>query len=209
MRACSYVITGTDTDVGKTVVAAGLVAALHAAYWKPIQAGLAGGTDSETVAALANVGSDRILPEAYRLRTPCSPHEAARIDGVLIDRSRLSLPFSERRLIVEGAGGIRVPVNQSEVMLDLFVGWSLPVILVARTMLGTINHSLLSVAALRSRGLHVAGIIFVGDENAPSEAAIASLGVVAHLGRLPKLEPLSVSSLAKAVRDHIRLDLLQ
>lgn len=208
MRA-SYVITGTDTDVGKTVVAAGLVAALDASYWKPVQAGLAGGTDSETVGALAGVGSDRILPEAYRLRTPCSPHEAARIDGVTIERSRLSLPSSKRRLIVEGAGGIMVPINRTDVMLDLFADWARPVILVARTALGTINHSLLSIALLRSRGLEIAGIIFVGDENAASEAAITSFGNVSHLGRLPRLEPLNPNSLAKAVREHIRLDLLK
>lgn len=205
----SFVITGTDTDVGKTVVAAGLVAALDAAYWKPVQAGLAEGTDSETVAALADVGSDRIIPEAYRLRTPCSPHEAARIDGVLIDRSRLVLPSSRLGLIVEGAGGTMVPINDDDLMLDLFTDWALPVILVARTALGTINHSLLSVAALRSRGLTIAGIVFVGEENGASETAIKSLGKVLHLGRLPRLEPLTARTLATAVRQHIRLDLLQ
>lgn len=205
----SFVITGTDTDVGKTVVAAGLVAALGAAYWKPVQAGIEEGSDSETVAALADVGSDRIVPEAYRLRTPCSPHEAARIDGVRIKRSRLVLPLSGHGLIVEGAGGTMVPINDTDLMLNLFADWALPVILVARTVLGTINHSLLSVAALRSRGLDIAGIVFVGEENGASETAITSLGKVLHLGRLPWLEPLTAGTLATAVSQHIRLDLLQ
>lgn len=205
----SFVVTGTDTDVGKTVVAAGLVAALDADYWKPVQAGLVGGTDSETVAALVNVGPDRILPEAYRLQSPCSPHEAARVDGVTIERSRLSLPSSERRLIVEGAGGAMVPISETELMLDLFADWALPVILVARTALGTINHSLLSIAALGSRDLEIAGILFVGEENSASEAAITSFGGVVHLGRLPRLKPLDSSTLATAVNQHIRLDLLQ
>ena len=205
----SFVVTGTDTDVGKTVVAAGLVAALDADYWKPVQAGLVGGIDSETVAALANVGPDRILPEAYRLQTPCSPHEAARIDGVTIEPSRLSLPTGARRLIVEGAGGTMVPINETELMLDLFADWALPVILVARTTLGTINHSLLSIAALCSRRLDIAGIVFVGDENPASEAAITSFGNVPHLGRLARLQPLTSTALRDAVSQHIRLDLLQ
>lgn len=206
--SAGYIVTGTDTDVGKTVVSAGLVAALEANYWKPIQAGLAQTADSDTVAKLANIGRERILPEVYRLQTPCSPHEAARIDGVKIERSQLGLPPGERMLIIEGAGGIMVPINGTELMLDLFAHWALPIILVARTTLGTINHSLLSIDVLRSRDLTITGVLFVGQENGPSETAITSFGGVRHIGRLPWLECLTPETLASAMAEHVRLDLL-
>ena len=203
-----YIVTGTDTGVGKTIVAAGLAASLHANYWKPIQAGLEGPTDSETVAALG-VGADRIIPEAYRLKSACSPHQAAFIDGVTIEHRCLKLPHSESLLIVEGAGGVMVPINDAELMLDLFEAWALPIILVARTTLGTINHSLLSIAALQSRDLNLAGIMFAGSGNETSEATITQFGKVRHLGRLPWLEPLDADTLASAMAAHIRLDLLR
>lgn len=205
--ARGYVITGTDTGVGKTVVAAGLVGALKADYWKPIQAGLAEPTDSEMVERLAGPGR-AIIPEAHRLTTPCSPDEAARLDGTSIELSRLFVPRTPRTLIVEGAGGLMVPVSDDKLMIDLFIRWSLPIILVARTALGTINHSLLSIAALRQSGLELAGIIFVGEANASSEAAIGRFRNVRHLGRLPWLRPLSAETLSSAVRANLRLDLL-
>ncbi len=197
-----FVITGTDTDVGKTVFAAGLAAHLGARYWKPVQAGLAGATDSELVARLAG-GRATILPEAYRLATPCSPHEAARIDGVTIDPARLSLPAGDGPLVVEGAGGVLVPLSDDRLTADLFAHWGLPVVVVARTALGTINHSLLTIAALRARGIAILGIAFSGDENAHSEAAIVRFGDVRHLGRLPHLEPLTAETLAAAFAAHI------
>lgn len=203
-----YIVTGTDTGVGKTVFAAGLAAALGARYWKPVQAGLDEATDSETVALLANTGVT-ILPEAYRLTTPCSPHEAARLDGVEIDPARLALPEGEAPLVVEGAGGVLVPFGERLLAADLFAIWSLPVILVARTSLGTISHSLLSLEALRARGLTVAGVAFIGAENAASEAAIIRYGDCRHLGRLPQIEPLNAASLAAAFASSIRLELLR
>lgn len=202
-----YVVTGTDTDVGKTVFAAGLAAYFGAAYWKPVQAGSEGGTDSQRVAALAG-GRVRILPEAHVLRTPCSPHEAARIDGVAIESHHLALPTAEGPLVVEGAGGVLVPFAADVLAADLFVRWELPVILVARTALGTINHSLLSLEALRTRGIAVHGVVFNGAENVPGEAAVTGLGRVRHLGRLPRLEPLNFASLGGAFAAHIRTDLL-
>jgi dethiobiotin synthetase len=202
-----YVVTGTDTGVGKTVVAAGLAGHLRARYWKPVQAGLDEETDSETVRRLT-AGRAEVLPERYRLTTPCSPHEAARIDGVRIERDALALPQGPAPLIVEGAGGVLVPVSDDTLYADLFAGWGLPVILVARTTLGTINHSLLSLEALRARGIEVAGVIFSGDENAASEAAIVRFGGCRHLGRLPRLDPLTPAALAEAVARNIRMDLL-
>ncbi len=199
-----YVITGTDTDVGKTVFAAGLAAHLGARYWKPVQAGLEGETDSETVARLSG-GRAIVLPEAYRLTTPCSPHEAARIDGVTIDAARLALPAGDGPLVVEGAGGVLVPLRDDLVSADQFACWGLPVVLVARTALGTINHALLSLEALRARQILVHGIVFSGQANPPSEAAIEKLGQVRHLGRLPRLDPLNAETLAKAFAAHIDL----
>jgi dethiobiotin synthetase len=202
-----FIVTGTDTDVGKTVFAAGLAARLGAHYWKPVQAGLEGGSDSEEVARLGG-GRVKVLPEAYRLTTPCSPHEAARIDGVAVDPARLALPEVAGPLVVEGAGGVLVPFADDLLAGDLFARWALPVILVARTTLGTINHSLLSLEALRARGLEVRGVAFCGEANPASEAAIIRLGKTAHLGRLPRIDPLNAETLAAAFAATIRMDLL-
>ncbi|MBH5322010.1 dethiobiotin synthase [Aurantiacibacter sediminis] len=201
-----FTITGTDTDVGKTVFAAGLSQALRATYWKPAQAGLEGETDSEAVARLAPDAT--VLPEAYRLHTPCSPHEAARVDGVTIDLAELKLPDVEGPLVVEGAGGVLVPYREDLLAADIFAHWQLPTILVARTALGTISHSLMSLEALRSREVAVAGVAFVGEHEPVAEGAITRIGVVKHLGRLPMLEPLDSQTLAGAFSTHIRMDLL-
>jgi dethiobiotin synthetase len=191
-----FIVTGTDTGIGKTVFAAGLAAALDATYWKPIQAGLDEAGDRDTAHRL---GVRHDLPEAYRLVTPCSPHRAAEIDGVVIDPDRLALPRSDRPLVVEGAGGALVPVTRQLLFADLFALWRLPVILVARTALGTINHSLLTLEALRARGIPVRGIAFVGEANPDSERTIAALGSVERLGRLPWLDPLDAGTLAAAM----------
>ncbi|KQN15915.1 dethiobiotin synthase [Sphingomonas aurantiaca] len=193
----TIIVTGTDTDIGKTVFAAGLTAALGARYWKPVQAGLADGSDAASVVTLG-VPADRVLPEAYRLTTPCSPHLAAEIDGVTIEPDRLALPEVDGALVVEGAGGVMVPVTRELIFADLFARWGKPVVLVARTGLGTINHSLLSIEALRNRGVPILGIAFVGDAVEDSEATIATLGKVRRLGRLPRLDPLDAATLAEA-----------
>lgn len=196
----AFVITGTDTEIGKTVFAAGLVGLIGARYWKPVQAGMDEGGDSARVAQLAGIPSDRIHAEAYRLITPCSPHQAAQIDGVTIELDRLDPPPVDGPLVIEGAGGALVPLNEECVYADVFALWQLPVVLVARTQLGTINHSLLSLEALRARGVPIHGIAFVGDENAESERIICKLGQVRRLGRLPRLEPLNRDTLAQAMR---------
>ena len=137
-------------------------------------------------------------PEAYRLTTPCSPHEAARIDGVTIDPVRLALPTGDTPLVIEGAGGVLVPFADGLLAADLFARWGLPVVLVARTALGTINHTLLSLEALRARGIDVLGVAFSGDAEPVAEAAIPRIGAVRHLGRLPHLAPLNAGTLAQA-----------
>ncbi len=198
-----FVVTGTDTGIGKSVVAAGLVAALSGRYWKPVQAGLIDGTDSEMVAAL--VPGAPIHAEAYRLTTPCSPHQAAALDGVSIDPARLALPQGDAPLVVEGAGGVLVPLREDLLFADMMARWGLPVVLVARTALGTINHTLLSIEALRTRGVTLAGLAFVGDANAESERVIGAISGVTRLGRLPWLTPLDAASLRVAMTAHFDL----
>jgi dethiobiotin synthetase len=199
------IVTGTDTGIGKTVFAAGLAGALGAYYWKPIQAGVDPEGDKETVAALSGLPSTRILPEAFRLTTPASPHLAARIDGVTIALDQLPLPQVDGPLVVEGAGGVLVPISETLLMADLFAHWGQPVILCARTGLGTINHSLLSIEALRSRGAQLAGIAFIGDPHAENERIVPELAGVPSLGRLPHLDRLDPASLAAAFAANIRL----
>ncbi|WP_242182957.1 dethiobiotin synthase [Sphingomonas sp. CARO-RG-8B-R24-01] len=202
MTAPTFIVTGTDTDVGKTVFAAALAGALHAQYWKPVQAGLDPRSDADSVAALSGLPPERILPEAYRLATPRSPHRAAAIDGVTIDLDRLALPTVSGPLVVEGAGGVLVPITPDLLFADLFARWGKPVVLVARTGLGTINHSLLSIEALRHRGVPIHGVAFIGDAEPDSEATIARIGGVTRLGRLPRLGTLDATTLAAAFAEH-------
>ncbi|BBF68238.1 dethiobiotin synthase [Sphingomonas bisphenolicum] len=199
------IVTGTDTGIGKTVFAAGLAGALRAHYWKPIQAGVDPEGDKESVAALSGLPATHILPEAFRLATPASPHLAARIDGVAIGLDQLALPQVDGPLVVEGAGGVLVPISETLLMADLFAHWGQPVILCARTGLGTINHSLLSIEALRARGVRVAGIAFIGEAHDENERIIPQLAGVSSLGRLPHLDRLDPAALAAAFAAHIRL----
>lgn len=200
----TFVIAGTDTDVGKTIVSAAIVGALGACYWKPVQAGLEGETDSQTVARLSGVSPSCILPEAWRLRLPASPHIAARAEGVEIDPARLNPPQCDRPLIIEMAGGVMVPLTYQFLSIDLLARWRLPVILVARTALGTINHSLLTIEALRRRAIAIHGVAFVGGEEIEPQRTIASLGDVRILGRLPQISPLTKETLRAAFDESFR-----
>lgn len=209
MTRC-LVVAGTDTGVGKTVLAAALVAALEGCYWKPVQCGLSGETDTETVKRLSGAPAGRVLPEAYRLNTPASPHLAAERDGIAIDVGRLTLPASERPLIVEPAGGLMVPLTRSFLQIDLLARWGAPAILCASTRLGTINHSLLSIEALKRRAIPLLGIAFIGNEQADSERTICDIGGVRHLGRLPLLAPLDAAALHAAFDQNFhRADFLE
>jgi dethiobiotin synthetase len=196
------VVAGTDTEIGKTVFSAGLAALLRANYWKPIQAGLEGETDSQLVARLGGLSADRIVPERYSLKTPASPHQAAAIDGVRIAMDSLDVPDTGGRpLVIEGSGGLLVPLDDTTLYIDVFTRWRLPVVLCARTALGTINHSLLSIEALRHRNLDIIGIAFIGDGNPESERIICEIGRVRRLGRLPRLSPLTTNTLRAAFED--------
>ncbi|HWU74329.1 MAG TPA: dethiobiotin synthase [Sphingomonas sp.] len=194
----AIVVTATGTDIGKTVFAAALTAALEGCYWKPVQAGLDDGSDLERVGRLSGLPANRLLPEAYRLTTPCSPHRAAEIDGVTIDVDALDPPPCDRPLVIEGAGGVLVPFTRQTTFADVMARWQLPVVLVAATSLGTISYSLAAIEALRSRNVDIRGIAFVGDAVEDSEATIAAMGGVKRLGRLPMLDPLEPATLAAA-----------
>lgn len=204
------VVTGTDTGVGKTVFAAALAGALKAHYWKPVQAGLDanapfGGADRDHVLRLSGLPIDRILPDTWRLTTPCSPHRAAEIDGVEIDVDALVPPQADP-LVIEGAGGALVPVTRSATYADVFARWGLPTVIVARTGLGTINHSLLTIEALGARGVPIAGVAFVGEAMEDSEATICAMGGVNRLGRLPVLPELTAEALSAAFAANFRLE---
>ncbi|QQO13938.1 ATP-dependent dethiobiotin synthetase BioD [Bradyrhizobium diazoefficiens] len=201
------VVTGTDTGIGKTVFSAGLANLLGANYWKPIQAGLEGETDTEVVARLGSLSGDRIVPEVHRLRTPASPYHSAEIDGVRIDADSLAVPDTGGRpLVIEGAGGLMVPLSLGTVYADVFERWRLPAVLCARTALGTINHSLLSIEALRRRHIDILGIAFIGERNAEAESAVCEIGRVRWLGRLPWLAPLTPDTLQIAFKASFRAD---
>lgn len=200
------VVTGTDTGIGKTVFAAALAGALDAFYWKPVQAGLDEDTDRETVLRQSGLPQDHLLPETYRLKTPASPHLAAKIDGIVIDPAALALPKVDRPLVVEGAGGLMVPLTENLTYIDVMARWHAPVVLCARTTLGTINHSLLSIEALRVRNIPLLGVAFIGDANEESERIICGMGKTKRLGRLPYLAPLTAESLRTAFAQHFSAD---
>jgi dethiobiotin synthase len=203
----ALVVTGTDTGIGKTVVAAMLTLALDAVYWKPVQSGVDDGTDAAMVAAMTGLGPERFIPECYLLTRPLSPHRAAELDGIEIDLHSLVLPGNTpegRPLIIEGAGGLMVPLTRHTLYIDVFQHWGVAVLLCARTTLGTINHTLLSVEALRTRGIAILGIVFVGDEMPDNERTICDFAGVKRLGRLPILSRLTPVTLAEVFDTEFR-----
>ena len=202
-----FFVTGTDTDVGKTVVSAWLLTHLDALYWKPVQAGAEPETDAVTVRRLAEISEDRILPEAYVLPEAIAPHEAARRAGVAIDMAKLEAPATDRLLVVEGAGGLLVPLTATDYVIDLAAQLHLPVILIARSTLGTINHTLLSIDALRRRGLPLAGVVVNGPETPHNRAAIERYGEVNVIAEIPWLPELTRASL-QAIEPELDLEKL-
>lgn len=202
----TFVVTGTDTGIGKTVFAAALAGALGAAYWKPIQSGLEPDTDSARVKELSGLPDEKILAEAYRFEAALSPHRAAELEDITIDAAKINPPAVDGPLVIEGAGGLMVPIKREMLFVDVFARWELPVILCARTRLGTINHSLLSIEALRQRQVPILGIAFIGDENTDNERTICEIGGVKRLGRLPRLDPLNADALRAAFAANFRLE---
>jgi len=197
-----FFVTGTDTGVGKTVVSALLCAALDAIYWKPIQTGTSEGTDRNAVMRLAQLSPLRTAPEVYRFAPPVSPHLAARRAGVRIDLRRIKMPHLSLRenLIAEGAGGALVPINGTQLMTSLMRHLGLPVLLVTRTSLGTINHTLLSLTALRTACVDIHGVIMVGKPNRENRKAIEHYGRVAVVGVVPQLKQIHRRALLEVFR---------
>lgn len=193
----NYFVTGTGTDVGKTVVAAWCMLHLDADYWKPINSGLEPRTDGETVKLITGFDQDRFLPEPYLLSQPLSAHEAAKRDGVHISLESLSLPQTSRSLIVEGAGGVLVPLNEKDMIIDLMAQFSLPVIVVCKSTLGTINHTLLTLEALRTRGIEIKGVIINGPKAPHNREAIEEYGQVPVIAEIDQLVDVTKEELLK------------
>ena len=201
-------ITGIGTDVGKTVVSAIIAEALHANYWKPVQAGDLESSDSIKVAQLTN--NVKVLEEKFRLSQPMSPHAAAKLDGISIRLEDLVLPEVNNSLIAEGAGGLMVPINANGLTyLDVFKEWNLPVILVSKHYLGSINHTLLSIAALKAQNSVIEGIVFVGEPNEETESIILKIGQVKMLTRIPwatEITKAFILEQAAKLRDNYEFD---
>lgn len=197
-------ITGTDTNVGKTVLSALLVAALDAVYWKPIQTGASEGTDRRAVIRWAGVPESQTLAEFYCFDPPVSPHLAAEKSGVTIEIGEIPRPdlTSGKSLIVEGAGGILAPINNTESMLDLIWHLNMPVIVAARSGLGTINHTRLTVHALRTSGIRMIGVVMIGEENKDNERAVEHFAAVPVIGRIPMLKTIDRHALLDVYRTH-------
>lgn len=200
------VVTATDTNVGKTIFSAALAGALDGYYWKPVQAGLDGETDAQVVARLSGLPAERILPEVYRLAMPRSPLAAARNEGITLYPQELNAPSVDRPLVIEGAGGLMVPLNERILLIDVISGWQAPIVLCARTTVGTINHTLLSIEAMKRRELPLLGVAFIGEADVAAEQAIAGFGAVKRLGRLPLIDSLDRDKLARVFAESFDID---
>ncbi len=205
-------ITGIGTDVGKTIASAIITQSLEADYWKPVQAGDLDNSDSHKIQKLTSTVTSsaverQIFENSYKLNTPASPHLAAEIDGITIDLKKIIEPSTDNHLVIEGAGGILVPLNDNDCIIDL-IKEDYKVILVSRHYLGSINHTLLTFEALKSRNIPVAGIVFSGDENKASEEIILSKTKAKYIGRIEN-EPYFDQNVIQYYADKFRDSLLE
>ena len=198
MRTSSkrLIICGTDTDIGKTIVSSFFVQGLQGVYWKPIQSGTEEGTDTKTVSKLLNLNANRYLPEVYKFRAPVSPHWAAEKESMVIEQKNLTLPVLNKLLIIETAGGLMVPLNRSWLQIDQLKVWGAPIILVARTGLGTLNHTLLSLEALKNRNINVLGIVLNGPPHDDNPKTLEQFGDTKILASLPIFDEVSAKVLS-------------
>ena len=197
-------ITGTDTGIGKTLLSAMLLAGLRGKYWKPVQSGLEDITDTEWVKEKTGLDESHFFPETYRLRQPLSPHASAKEDGVRIELNNFEIPETEdgETLIIEGAGGIMVPLNEKELMIDLIKKCNAPVLIVARSGLGTINHALLSVNQLRTEGIEIVGVVMNGPGNSSNRDAIEAFGNVKVIAEIEEIKDINPEGLKKCFREY-------
>ena len=191
------IICGTDTDVGKTIVSSFFVQGLKAIYWKPIQSGTEEDTDTKTVCKLLDLEPDRHLSERYQFKAPVSPHWAAEKESKFIEPNNLNLPKLEKLIIIETAGGLMVPLNRNWLQIDQIKVWGAPIILVARTGLGTLNHTLLSLEALKSRNINVLGIVLNGPPHNDNPKTLEQFGGTKILARLPIFKTVCAEALAQ------------
>lgn len=200
-------ITGIGTDVGKTIASAIITEALEADYWKPVQAGDLDTSDSHKIKAFLSNDKTVIYPNSYALNTPASPHLAAEIDGIIIDLEKMTEPITNNHLVVEGAGGIFVPLNDQDCVIDL-IQPDYKVIVVSRHYLGSINHTLLTIEALQSRKITIAGILFNGEENQATESVILKKTGLNCIGRIEE-EPYFDQNVIREYADLFRDELLK
>jgi dethiobiotin synthetase len=200
-------VTGISTDVGKTIASSIIVESLEADYWKPVQAGDLDHSDSHKVKAHVSNSKSQFYPNAYQLNTPASPHLAASIDGITIDLKQIQEPKTDNHLVIEGAGGIFVPLNEKDCIIDLMQpGYK--IVVVSRHYLGSINHTLLTIEAIQNRGFEVAGIIFSGSENKSTEDLILNKTNIKCIGRIDE-EPYFDQNVIKEYADLFRDNLLK
>tara|TARA_Y100001968_G_scaffold68366_1_gene59403 strand:+ start:339 stop:983 length:645 start_codon:yes stop_codon:yes gene_type:complete len=193
----SIIVCGTDTDIGKTIISSLLVQGLNASYWKPIQSGLIDGSDTNRISEILELPSQQIIPELYRFKAPVSPHWAAEKERRWIDPNSLKLPFVKGPLIIETAGGLMVPLNRDFLQIDLIKKWGLPIVLVAKSGLGTLNHTLLSLEALNRRNIPVLGIILNGEIHKDNPNTLEQFGDIPIIAQLPILKEISKKTLAE------------
>ncbi len=208
--ARSFFITGTDTNVGKTVLSALLCAALPACYWKPIQTGSVEGTDRKQVIDWTGISPDQALPEAYIFDDPVSPHLAAERAGKEIRLENITIPtVATSSLVVEGAGGVLAPINSHQFIADLILHLQMPVVLAARSTLGTINHTVMSLKVLRGYKIEVRGVVLLGPENPENKKAIEHYGSTQVIGQIPILETINRETLCRVFADHFQREAFQ
>tara|TARA_B100000212_G_scaffold324900_1_gene286111 strand:- start:864 stop:1523 length:660 start_codon:yes stop_codon:yes gene_type:complete len=186
-----FIICGTDTDVGKTLISSFIVRGLGCYYWKPIQSGMTPETDSEFVRRVSEVNKEKILKEAYLFSNPVSPHWAAEIDQIEVNKSLLNLPNIDHNLLLETAGGVMVPITRNFLQIDQIKSWGLPVILVCRSSLGTLNHTLLSIEALKKRKIKILGLIINGEKHADNPKTLKTFSNLPILAEFPFIENLN------------------
>lgn len=209
-----FFVTGSDTDSGKTLVSSILVKLLHGTYWKPVQSGSNQGLDRMTVQKLTGLSDDHFLPETYVFKEPFSPNQAASLEDAQIDTQHIILPdpsqIVHKPVIIEGAGGVMVPLNAQECYIDVMQRWSVPVIIVCRNKLGVINHMLLTIEALKSRNIPIAGFISSGGNgNRQNLVDISRLGGIRLIGSIPEMSQVDITSIAKIIEEIDSNDLLR
>ena len=196
-----FIICGTDTDVGKTLISSFFVRGLQSLYWKPIQSGIETETDSQSIFRLSGVKKEKILKEAYIFKKPVSPHWASEIDGKRIDTNLLNLPSTDGSLVIETAGGVMVPITRNFLQIDQIKHWDLPVIIVCRSTLGTLNHTLLTIEALKKRNIKILGLMINGEKHLDNPKTLQEFSNLPIIAEFPKLNKVDKNILDRLWQD--------